>query len=124
MHIGRRLTLAGAGVINYVSSVVWGRSAVGSAPRWHRGGHGFEPRRLHHLRLISESSILLPFAVNPAYQAIETKLLSDHTRSFAGGYSRHIPTRPFSAMLATEQGISVSNLKQGQALEVTSRMAA
>jgi hypothetical protein len=25
----------------------WGRSAVGSAPRWHRGGHGFEPRRLH-----------------------------------------------------------------------------
>src|ERR1700757_2228945 len=28
----------------------WGRSAVGSAPRWHRGGHGFEPRRLHQIR--------------------------------------------------------------------------
>ena len=25
----------------------WGRSAVGSAPRWHRGGRGFESPRLH-----------------------------------------------------------------------------
>src|SRR5579862_1943251 len=26
----------------------WGRGAVGSAPRWHRGGRGFESHRLHH----------------------------------------------------------------------------
>lgn len=26
----------------------WGRSSVGRAPAWHAGGHGFEPRRLHH----------------------------------------------------------------------------
>src|ERR1700761_4706501 len=25
----------------------WGRGAVGSAPRWHRGGRGFESHRLH-----------------------------------------------------------------------------
>src|SRR5215472_17130134 len=25
----------------------WGRGAVGSAPRWHRGGRGFESLRLH-----------------------------------------------------------------------------
>ncbi len=25
----------------------WGISAAGSAPRWQRGGHGFEPRMLH-----------------------------------------------------------------------------
>jgi hypothetical protein len=30
------------------SSVLrWGRGAVGSAPRWHRGGRGFESHRLH-----------------------------------------------------------------------------
>src|SRR5258708_11999097 len=28
----------------------WGRGAVGSAPRWHRGGRGFESHRLHHLK--------------------------------------------------------------------------
>ena len=27
----------------------WGRGAVGSAPRWHRGGRGFESHRLHQL---------------------------------------------------------------------------
>src|SRR5712691_6971734 len=34
--------------INYAISR-WGRGAVGSAPRWHRGGRGFESHRLHHL---------------------------------------------------------------------------
>src|SRR2546427_7985026 len=29
------------------SSFRWGRGAVGSAPRWHRGGRGFESHRLH-----------------------------------------------------------------------------
>src|SRR5579862_3731658 len=29
------------------SSLRWGRGAVGSAPRWHRGGRGFESLRLH-----------------------------------------------------------------------------
>jgi hypothetical protein len=29
----------------------WGRGAVGSAPRWHRGGRGFESHRLHHLKI-------------------------------------------------------------------------
>jgi hypothetical protein len=28
-------------------STRWGRGAVGSAPRWHRGGRGFESHRLH-----------------------------------------------------------------------------
>src|SRR2546428_12943921 len=28
----------------------WGRGAAGSAPRWHRGGRGFEPHRLHQLK--------------------------------------------------------------------------
>ena len=27
----------------------WGRGAVGSAPRWHRGGRGFESLRLHQI---------------------------------------------------------------------------
>src|SRR6266404_9429250 len=29
----------------------WGRGAVGSAPRWHRGGRGFESHRLHQKNL-------------------------------------------------------------------------
>src|SRR6266852_4057900 len=33
-----------------VVSARWGRGAVGSAPRWHRGGRGFESHRLHHLK--------------------------------------------------------------------------
>ena len=31
------------------SDLRWGRGAVGSAPRWHRGGRGFESHRLHQL---------------------------------------------------------------------------
>ena len=34
---------------NILKRLVWGRGAVGSAPRWHRGGRGFESHRLHHL---------------------------------------------------------------------------
>ncbi len=30
----------------------WGRGAAGSAPAWHAGGRGFEPRRLHRRRPI------------------------------------------------------------------------
>src|SRR5215472_9802302 len=30
----------------------WGRGAVGSAPRWHRGGRGFESHRLHQIDVI------------------------------------------------------------------------
>src|SRR5262252_7981927 len=30
----------------------WGRGAVGSAPRWHRGGRGFESLRLHQSRRV------------------------------------------------------------------------
>src|SRR5713226_2680065 len=33
-----------------VVSARWGRGAVGSAPRWHRGGRGFESHRFHHLK--------------------------------------------------------------------------
>src|ERR1700693_5553349 len=32
---------------NIAQSTRWGRGAVGSAPRWHRGGRGFESHRLH-----------------------------------------------------------------------------
>jgi hypothetical protein len=32
---------------NIAESTRWGRGAVGSAPRWHRGGRGFESHRLH-----------------------------------------------------------------------------
>src|SRR5712672_228504 len=42
---GRRIRSPGAN-INYVV-IRWGRGAVGSAPRWHRGGRGFESHRLH-----------------------------------------------------------------------------
>lgn len=33
-----------------------GRSSAGRAPRWHRGGHGFEPRRLHSTARASASA--------------------------------------------------------------------
>ena len=35
----------------------WGRGAVGSAPRWHRGGRGFESHRLHQLSPLTSSPI-------------------------------------------------------------------
>ena len=28
--------------------LAWGRSSVGRTPGWQSGGHGFDPRRLHH----------------------------------------------------------------------------
>ena len=34
-------------VVNFWKFLQWGRGAVGSAPRWHRGGRGFESHRLH-----------------------------------------------------------------------------
>ena len=34
-------------VVNFCKFLQWGRGAVGSAPRWHRGGRGFESHRLH-----------------------------------------------------------------------------
>ncbi len=36
-------------VVNFWKFLRWGRGAVGSAPRWHRGGRGFESHRLHQL---------------------------------------------------------------------------
>src|SRR5712692_10752843 len=34
-------------MLNLKTFFRWGRGAVGSAPRWHRGGRGFESHRLH-----------------------------------------------------------------------------
>src|SRR5216684_6111272 len=36
----------------------WGRGAVGSAPRWHRGGRGFESHRLHQIEMLLSASRL------------------------------------------------------------------
>ena len=44
----------------------WGRGAVGSAPRWHRGGRGFESHRLHHLK----NSKNLPQKTANCYQVL------------------------------------------------------
>ena len=41
------LTPRFAGGIKISACLRWGRGAVGSAPRWHRGGRGFESHRLH-----------------------------------------------------------------------------
>ena len=30
----------------------WGSSSVGRAPGWHPGGHGFDPRLLHHAEVV------------------------------------------------------------------------
>ena len=38
------------------SDLRWGRGAVGSAPRWHRGGRGFESHRLH---LVNSHSVVI-----------------------------------------------------------------
>src|SRR6266403_1150012 len=38
-----------AAMLGLVLFLRWGRGAVGSAPRWHRGGRGFESHRLNHL---------------------------------------------------------------------------
>src|SRR5258708_29196259 len=40
-----------------VVSARWGRGAVGSAPRWHRGGRGFESHRLHQTKYYSQSAM-------------------------------------------------------------------
>ena len=42
-----RMDEAGERVLTSSGSIRWGRGAVGSAPRWHRGGRGFESHRLH-----------------------------------------------------------------------------
>src|SRR5208282_399089 len=36
-----------ANLVLILVALRWGRGAVGSAPRWHRGGRGFESHRLH-----------------------------------------------------------------------------
>ena len=38
-------------VVSFWKFLRWGRGAVGSAPRWHRGGRGFESHRLHQTAL-------------------------------------------------------------------------
>jgi hypothetical protein len=51
---------------NIAKSTRWGRGAVGSAPRWHRGGRGFESHRLHHLK----NSKNLPQKTANCYQVL------------------------------------------------------
>ena len=46
---GLCLTLRVGGCYKRASRSRWGRGAVGSAPRWHRGGRGFESLRLHQI---------------------------------------------------------------------------
>ena len=36
----------------------WGRSSAGRAPRWQRGGQGFEPPRLHSNPSASEAGLV------------------------------------------------------------------
>src|SRR5262245_53016201 len=35
----------------------WACSAVGSAPEWHSGGHGFDSRQVHHIKSFSFNQI-------------------------------------------------------------------
>ena len=73
-----RLTLCGAGVIKIHHSR-WGRGAVGSAPRWHRGGRGFESLRLHQSFI--EFSINQDTGEPSLIQNVDTRGI--HTRTFA-----------------------------------------
>src|ERR1700674_1524726 len=41
-----------AGCDKLLEYIRWGRGAVGSAPRWHRGGRGFESPRLHQSKTV------------------------------------------------------------------------
>src|SRR6266576_3008946 len=64
---GRRIQSPGAN-INY-AVIRWGRGAVGSAPRWHRGGRGFESHRLHQKNLEcggKQHHFLLPSVCAPS----------------------------------------------------------
>src|SRR5271167_2960838 len=66
----------------------WGRGAVGSAPRWHRGGRGFESHRLHQLKKPQSLSLktadcyqpLLPVFVFPLAFKHESFTLSEEHR--------------------------------------------
>lgn len=37
-------------ILRAIISLVWGISAVGSAPHWQCGGHGFKSRMLHRYK--------------------------------------------------------------------------
>src|SRR6266436_2208684 len=54
----RRRRRLGA-MLGLVLFLRWGRGAVGSAPRWHRGGRGFESHRLHQIKYYSQSAMSL-----------------------------------------------------------------
>src|SRR6266699_3329183 len=62
-----------------VVSARWGRGAVGSAPRWHRGGRGFESLRLHQI------SKKTPSHRASAYAVVEAAFLSRAKSRDRGG---------------------------------------
>jgi hypothetical protein len=53
-------------VVDFWKFLQWGRGAVGSAPRWHRGGRGFESHRLHqnHIFLYCSAGGLLSWLLH------------------------------------------------------------
>lgn len=54
-----------------------GISAAGSAPRWQRGGHGFEPRMLHLESTVFAVLFLIRVVFRVAYGIILRYILSE-----------------------------------------------
>jgi hypothetical protein len=92
------LTLAIARCYKSSNSICipWGRSAVGSAPRWHRGGRGFEPRRLHHFFFSSVSDCPDGEISSKARSCSRSLFLNNGVFvGIRGSSCWHVPLEPF-----------------------------
>src|SRR6266851_8740739 len=72
-----------------VVSARWGRGAVGSAPRWHRGGRGFESHRLHQTKYYSQSAMsqsIIPVGIAMHDFRARIPMRADRRIHFAGTF--------------------------------------
>src|SRR5258708_3597645 len=70
----------------------WGRGAVGSAPRWHRGGRGFESHRLHQFSKVYFLYILQSETTNRYYIG-QTHDVSERLVYHNANYSKSLKNR-------------------------------
>src|SRR5260370_15139241 len=72
-----------------VVSARWGRGAGGSAPRWHRGGRGFESHRLHQTKYYSQSAMsqsIIPVGIAMDDFRARIPMRADRRIHFAGTF--------------------------------------
>src|SRR5271168_1373428 len=90
----------------------WGRGAVGSAPRWHRGGRGFESHRLHQNTLVFFLYILKSESTGRFYIG-QTQDVSERLTYHNANYSKSLKAaRGFGFGAQALEGVNTMSRKR------------